>query len=134
MNQDEDPNHYRTLECNLRCPNFRASTIRCDRLITNGCVKRYEGCVSGTSRLYLFPHDLPPLATTTLSGRLSVFFSNATNGGYMQVYLSYFNGQPKVNTITEVVVDPAQTITFRNGAVYIQTVIVGDIAWEYNGV
>lgn len=122
-----DPYFYREYECNISCPYFRARTIRCRKLIKDGCVKEYEGCGAGVSTLLI--RDVPNKST----GRLILFFKDPTKGGYLDVFLSVENGVWTITPISQIPFNPGTAVRVSTYGLLVEIGSVADITWKYNG-
>lgn len=122
-----DPYFYREYECNISCPYFRARTIRCNKLIKNGCIKEYEGCATSSS-VYLT--DEIPYGSI---GRLVLYFRDTQKSGYLDVFLSMDNGVWIVNPVSQIPFNPTTAITLLNSGIMVSIGSVADLTWKYNG-
>ena len=122
-----DPYFYREYECNISCPYFRARTIRCHKLIKDGCIKEYEGC-ERDSTVHLI-YEIPFGSV----GRLTIFFRDTLKCGYLDVFLSMERAIWTVTPISQVPFNPTTNIRLLRNGIIINLGSVGDVTWKYNG-
>ena len=122
-----DPCFYREHECNLSCPYFRARTIRCHKLLKDGCIKEYEGC--GENSTFHVIYDIPFGSV----GRLVILFRDSVKSGYLDAFLSMQQGVWTLTPISQIPFNTTTNIRLLANGIIIDIGSIADIIWKYNG-